>query len=128
MRNWASTSNNFVQEQEEEEELQDGEISFGPSHSFFWPPSFPRALVTQDLRTPDLPHIFCASIRLPLPASLTNATDAMFDALDKFLIKMQEVDCKFLIFLHNLSQYGSLTALPLTLDNPEALLLKVVDC
>jgi len=45
----------------------------------------------------------------------------MVDALGEFLTKMQEVDCKFSIFLHNLSQYGSLTALPPTLDNPEAL-------
>jgi len=45
----------------------------------------------------------------------------MVDALGKFLTKMQEADCKFSIFLHNLSQYGSLTALPPTLDNPEAL-------
>jgi len=50
---------------------------------------------------------------------------AMFDALDEFLTKMQEADCKFLIFPHNLSQYGSLTALPPTLDDPKALPLEV---
>jgi len=30
----------FVQVQAEEEEPQDGEISFGPGHSFFRPPLF----------------------------------------------------------------------------------------
>jgi len=104
--------NKFIQEQEEEEEPCDGEISFSPGHSFFCPLSFSRALVAQDLRTPDLPHIFWASIRLPIPASPSNATDAMFDALDEFLTKMQEADWKFSIFPHNLSQYGSLMALP----------------
>jgi len=87
----------FVEEQEEEEEPQDGEISFGPSHSFFRPPSFSRAMVAQDLHTPDLPYIFWALLWLPLPASPTNAMDAIFDALDKFLTKMQEADRKFSI-------------------------------
>jgi len=49
----------------------------------------------------------------------------MFDALDKFLTKMQEADRKFSIFLHNLSQYGSLEHLPLVIDNPECLPTKV---
>jgi len=44
-----------------------GEISFSPGHSFFRPPSYSRALVAQDLWTPDLPCIFWASIRIPLP-------------------------------------------------------------
>jgi len=73
------------------------------------------------MRSPDLPHIFWASIRLPIPASPPNATDAMFDALDKFLTKMQEADRKFTIFPHNLSQYGSTQALPPILNDPEAL-------
>jgi len=90
----------FVEEQEEEEEPKDGEISFGPSHSFFWPPLFSRTMVTQDLRTPDLPFIFWASIRLPLPVTPTNTTDAMFDTLDEFITKMQEADRKILIFPH----------------------------
>jgi len=45
--------------------------------------------------------------------------DAMFDALDEFFTKMQEADCKFSIFPHNLSQYGLLKALPLVIDDPE---------
>jgi len=51
----------------------------------------------------------------------------MFDALDKFLTKMQEADRKFTVFLHNLSQYGSLTSLPSALDNPELLPTEVDD-
>jgi len=51
----------------------------------------------------------------------------MFDALDKFLTKMQEADRKFSIFPHNLSQYGSLAALPPTLNNPERLPSEVDD-
>jgi len=95
-KNLGKHLNKFVEEQEEEEEPQDGEISFGPS--FFWPPLFSRTMVAQDLHTPNLPYIFWASIQLPLPASPTNTTDAMFDALDKFLTKMQEADRKFSIF------------------------------
>jgi len=41
----------------------EGKISFSPSHtSFFQPPSFSRVLVAQDLHTPNLQHIFWASI------------------------------------------------------------------
>jgi len=48
----------FINKAETEEDLQDEEISFGSSQSFFQPPSFARAFVAQDLCTPDLPHIF----------------------------------------------------------------------
>jgi len=119
--------NKFVEEQEEEEEPKDGEISFGPSHSFFRPPSFSRTMVAQDLRTPNLPFIFWASIRLPLPATPTNATDAMFNELDEFITKMQEADQKYSIFPHNLSQYGSLESLPPIIDDPEVLPSEVDD-
>ncbi len=104
-----------------------GAISFGPGHSFFRPPLYSRALVAQDLQMPDLPCIFWASIRIPLPPSPSNATDAMFDALDEFLTKMQEADHKFTVFPYNLSQYRSLTSLPSALDNPELLLTEVDD-
>jgi len=117
--------NKFVEEQEEEEEPKEGEISFSPGHSFFWPPSFLRNMVAQDLRTPNLPFIFWASIQLPLPASPTNATNVMFHMLDEFLTKMQEADHKFLIFPHNLLQYGSLKSLPPIIDDPEVLLSEV---
>jgi len=49
----------------------------------------------------------------------------MFDALNKFLTKMQEADRKFTIFPHNLSQYSSTQVLPPILNNPEALPSKV---
>jgi len=51
----------------------------------------------------------------------------MFDTLDKFLTKMQEADHKFTVFPHNLSQYRSLTSLPLALDDPELLPTEVDD-
>jgi len=73
------------------------------------------------LCAPDLPFIFWALIRIPLRPSPANAMDAIFDALDEFLTKMQEVDRKFMVFLHNLSQYGSLNSLPQVIDNPEGL-------
>jgi len=77
---------------------QDKEISFGVSQSFFRPPSFARAFVAQDLRTPDLPHIFWASIRIPVLLAPSNATNAMFDTFDDFLTKMKEVDHRFTVF------------------------------
>jgi len=40
---------------------------------------------------------------------------------------MEEADCKFSIFPHNLSQYWSLMALPPTLDDPKALPSEVDD-
>jgi len=76
---------------------------------------------------PDLLCIFWTLIRIPLPPSPTNATDAMFDALDEFLTKMQEADQKFTVFPYNLSQYGSPTSLPSMLDNPECLPTEVND-
>jgi len=72
------------QEAEEGEGPMEGEILFGPGHTFFRPLSFSRVLVVQDLRTPNLQHIFWASIQIPLPPSPTNATDTMFDVLDEF--------------------------------------------
>jgi len=49
----------------------------------------------------------------------------MFNALDEFLTKMQEADWKFMVFPHNLSQYGSLTSLPSMLDDLECLPMEV---
>jgi len=82
----------FINEADTEEDPQDEEISFGGGQSFFRPPSFARAFVAQDLCTPDLRHIFWASIRIPMPPALSNVTDAMFGALDDFLTKMKEAD------------------------------------
>jgi len=86
------------QEAEEGEGPMEGEILFSPGHTFFRPPLFSRALVTQDLHTPNLQHIFWAVIQILLPPSPTNATDAMFDTLDEFVTKMQEANQRFLIF------------------------------
>jgi len=82
----------LVNEVDTEENPRDEEISFGDNQTYFRPPSFNRAFVAQDLRTPDLPHIFWASIRIPVPSAPSNATDAMFDALDDFITKMKEAD------------------------------------
>ncbi len=57
----------FINAEDTDEERQAEEISFGGDHTFFRPPSFARAFVASDLRTPDLPHIFWASIRIPVP-------------------------------------------------------------
>jgi len=51
----------------------------------------------------------------------------MFNALDEFLTKMQEADCKFSVFPHNLSQYSLLEALPLVIDDLEILPTEVDD-
>jgi len=83
----------LINEAETKEEPQDKEISFRGSQSFFWPPSFARAFVAQDLSTPDLPHILWASIRIPVLSAPSNTTDAMFNMLDDFLTKMKEADC-----------------------------------
>jgi len=96
----------FVQQEAEEGKgPMEGEILFGPGHTFFWPLLFSWVLVAQDLHTPNLQHIFWAPICIPLPPSPANATDAMFDVLDKFVTKMQEANQRFLIFPHNLLQY-----------------------
>jgi len=44
----------LVNREEASDTHDNSEISFGPGHSFFQPPSFSRALVAQDLCTPDL--------------------------------------------------------------------------
>jgi len=88
------------------------EISFGPGHSFFCPPSFSQAFVASDFRTLDLSHILWASIHIPVLAAPGNSTDTMFNALDEFLTKMKEADRCFMVFPHNLSHYGSLNSLP----------------
>jgi len=115
----------FIQEKEREEDPRDNEISFGPGHSVFRPPLLSQAMVAQDLRIPNIPFIFWATIWIPLPASLSNAMDAMFKALDDFLTKMKDVDQHFTVFPHNLSHYGILTSLPKLIDNPEDLPLEV---
>jgi len=93
----------LINKAENEEDPQDEEISFGGGQSFIQPPSFARALVAHDLHTPNLPHIFWASIRIPVPLAPSNATDAMFDALDNFITKMKDMGQQFTIF-HTTSQ------------------------
>jgi len=120
--------NRFVQQVAEEGEgPTEGEILFGPGHTFFQPPLFSRALVAQDLHTPNLQHIFWASIHIPLPPSPTNAMDTMFNALDEFVAKMQEANQRFLIFPHNLLQYRSLESLPQVINDPELIPTEVND-
>jgi len=117
----------FINAEDTDEERQAEEISFGGDHTFFRPPSFARAFVASDLRTPDLPHIFWASIRIPVPPKPVNATDAMFDALDEFVTKMKEADRRFTVFPHNLSKYGTMDNLPHFIDDPEDLPTEVDD-
>jgi len=117
----------LINEAETEEDPQDEEISFGRGQSFFRTPSFAWAFIAQDLCTPNLLHIFWASIRIPVPAVPSNATNAMFDMLDDFLTKMKEVDCHFMVFPHNLSQYGTPDNLPHVIDKPEDLPTEVDD-
>jgi len=51
----------------------------------------------------------------------------MFDALDEFLMKMQEASWKFSIFPYNLSLYGLLENVPLAIGDPETLPTEVDD-
>jgi len=113
----------FINEADTNKTPQDEEISFGSTQTY--PPSSNRAFVARDLQSPDLPHIFWASICIPVPAAPSNATDAVFDALDKFLTKMKEADCKFTVFPHNLSQYGTLDNLPHAIEDPDDLPMEV---
>jgi len=109
----------FIQEKENEDDPEEGDISFGPGYSILYPLSASRALITVDLCTPDLLFIFWASICIPVPLSPANMTTLMFDALDDFLTKMKEADCQFTVFPHNLAQYGTLTKLPCLIKEPE---------
>jgi len=97
------------------------EISFGGGRTFFCHPSASRAVVVADLRSPNLQHVFWASIHILVPKAPENATDAMFDALDEFLTKMKEADRRFAVFLHNISKYGTLANLPCLIEEPEDL-------
>jgi len=45
----------------------------------------------------------------------------MFDALDEFLTKMKEADHWFMVFPHNLSQYGTMENLPFLIEESEDL-------
>jgi len=115
----------LINEAENEEDLQDEEISFGGGQSFFQPPSFTRAFVAHDLCTPNLPHVFWASIRILLLPEPSNATNSMFNMLDDSLMKMKEADQQFTVFPHNLSKYGTLDNLPHSIKEPEDLLTEV---
>ncbi len=117
----------FINAENTDEDKQAEEISFGGNHTFFRPPSFARAFVASDLRTPDLPYIFWASIQIPIPPKLGNAADAMFDALDGFVTKMKEADRWFTVFPHNLSKYGTLENLPHIINDLENLPTEVDD-
>jgi len=61
-----------------------------------------RTFTAEDLRTPDLPFIFWASIGLPLLPEPENSMGAVFEAIDEFFTKMQEADKKFMVFSHHL--------------------------
>jgi len=117
----------LINEAKNEEDPQDEEISFSGGQAFFRPPSFTRAFMASDLQTPNLPHIFWASIRIPVPPAPSNATNVMFNALDDFLMKMKEVDWRFTIFPHNLSKYGTLDNLPHVIEEMEDLPTEVDD-
>ncbi len=109
----------FINKKGNKEDPEDEEILFGNSQRLFRPPSFARLFVANDLHTPDLQHIFWASIRIPVPSTPGNVTNAMFDALDEFLTKMKEADCWFMVFLHNHSQYRMMENLPFVIEEPE---------
>jgi len=79
------------------------------------PPSCEWLLLTI-FSHPDLPLSHGHPSRSITP-SPSNATDAMFDALDEFLTKMKEVDCHFTVFPLNLLKYGTLLNLPYLIDN-----------
>jgi len=117
----------FINDVDTKDDKQVEEISFSGDHTFFRPPSFARAFVVQDLCTPNLPHIFWASIRIPVLPTPGNMTDAMFDALDKFVTKMKKADHQFTVFPHNLSKYGMLDNLPHSLEDLEDLPTEVDD-
>jgi len=60
-------------------------------------------------------------ICIPVPLAPGNTTNAMFNALDEFLMKMKDANKCFMVFLHNLPQYGTLASLPQLIEQPEDL-------
>jgi len=97
----------FIKEKENEDNLEEGKITFSPGHLVFQPPLAVQTMIAIDLRTPDLPFLW-ASICILVLALPSNATDVNFDNLNKFLTKMKEGDQWFTVFSHNLSHYGTL--------------------
>jgi len=86
-----------------------------------------QELLLPKTSAPQIYLIFSGPQLGPSAISTKHATDAMFDALNKFLMKMKEVDCQLTVFPHNLSQYGTLNNLPHIIDKPEDLPTEVND-
>jgi len=51
----------------------------------------------------------------------------VFEAIDEFFTKVQEVDKKFTVFPHNLSKYSTMNNMPKVIDNPDSIPTKVED-
>jgi len=115
----------FINDEVADYQLEGEEISFVGGHTFFCHPLASRAVVAANLRSPDIQHVFWASIRIPVPKAPENVTDAMFDVLDKFLTKIEEADRRFTVFPHNISKYGTLANLPHSIEELEDLPTKV---
>jgi len=94
-----------------------GKIAFDPEHLFSNCPQSPKWLLLR-LAHPGHPFHLLGSNPNLSPTFAANAMDAMFDALDEFLTKMQEADRKFTVFPHNLLQYAALNTLPLCCQQP----------
>jgi len=67
---------------------------------------------------------FWASIRIPVPPAPDNETNAIVDALNKFLTKMKEADHWFMVFPHNVFKYGTWQAYPIWLKSQRTYLWK----
>ena len=113
-----------IKEKENDDDPEEGEISFRPSHSVFQLLSLSQALVAQDLCTPDLLCIFWASICISLPTLPSNMMDMMFDVLDEFITKMKDANQCCMVFLHKPLHYGTLTNHPSMIEEPEYLSTK----
>jgi len=75
----------------------------------------------EDLCNDTHPHVFWATLHLPIPPKPTNLTDKVYDMLKLFLMMMMEADPKFIVFPYHLSKYKQVSAMPSAIMEPEKL-------
>jgi len=85
------------------------------------PPLYYRMLTEESLCDDERPHVFWATLQIPIPLKPDDSVTAMFEALERFLTFMTDEDPYFTVFYHNLSEFEDQEDLPPPIKGPDTL-------
>jgi len=70
----------------------------------------------ETLHDDEHPHVFWASLHLPILQNPGNLMAAVYDTLEEFVMQFVEEDPHFVVYPYNLSAYKSIEDLPLPIE------------